>query len=47
MYENIDIPEPETFNDDYRNRAAAAAAATMRVGRDMNLEDLKCRHPKV
>ena len=27
MYEDIDIPEPETFNDDYSNRAAAAAAA--------------------
>ena len=41
MYEDVDIPEPETFNDDYGNRAAAAAAATMRVERDLNRTDLK------
>ena len=41
MYEDIDIPEPETFNDDYSNRAAAAAEARMRVDRDFNDRDLK------
>ncbi|MCP5099717.1 MAG: sulfatase [Chloroflexi bacterium] len=41
MYEDIDIPEPETMWDDYSNRAAAAAAATMRIDRDFNLVDLK------
>ena len=41
MYEGIDIPEPETFNDDYRNRAAAAADAKMRIERDLNDRDLK------
>ena len=41
MYENIDIPEPETFNDDYSNRARAAAEAKMRVSRDMHERDLK------
>ncbi len=41
LYENEDIPEPETFNDDYSNRAVAASAATMRVERDLNAEDLK------
>jgi len=41
LYEDIDIPEPETFLDDYSNRASAAAAATMRIERDLNLEDLK------
>lgn len=46
MYEDRDIPEPETFNDDYRNRASAAAAATMRIDRDMNLEDLKIPTPE-
>ena len=45
MYEDIDIPEPETFNDDYSNRAAAAAA-TMRIDRDLNLEDLKVPTPE-
>ncbi len=46
MYEDIDIPEPETFNDDYSNRASAAAAATMRIERDFNLEDLKVPVPE-
>ncbi len=41
LYDDVDIPEPETFNDDYSNRAAAAAAATMRIDRDLNAEDLK------
>ena len=41
MYEDADIPEPETFNDDYSNRARAAAAARMRVESDLNAEDLK------
>ncbi|NQU40270.1 MAG: sulfatase [Lentisphaerae bacterium] len=35
------IPEPATLYDDYRNRARAAAAATMRVDRDLNETDLK------
>ncbi|MBC8230929.1 sulfatase [bacterium] len=41
MYEDIDIPEPETFNDDYSNRARAAEEAKMRVERDLNPGDLK------
>jgi len=41
MYENVDIPVPETFDDDYGERAAAAAAATMRIERDLNEVDLK------
>ena len=45
MYEDTDIPEPPTFNDDYSNRAAAAAAAEMRIERDMNAEDLKGAPP--
>ena len=46
MYENIDIPEPETFWDDYSNRASAAKEAKMRVDRDMNLKDLKVPTPE-
>ena len=46
MYENEDIPEPETFDDDYSNRARAAAAARMRVERDLNAEDLKVPVPE-
>ncbi len=45
MYEDIDIPEPATFYDDYANRASAAAAATMRVGRDLDSEDFKQEPP--
>lgn len=46
MYEDIDIPEPRTFYDDYSNRASAAAAVTMRIDRDMNIEDLKLPTPE-
>ncbi len=46
MYEDEDIPEPETFDDDYSNRAQAAAAARMRVERDLNDEDLKVPVPE-
>jgi len=45
MYKNIDIPEPETFDDDYSNRASAAAAAKMRM-RDLNARDLKAPIPE-
>ena len=41
MYDGVTIPEPETFYDDYANRAAAAREAQMRVGRDLNETDLK------
>ena len=46
LYEDIDIPEPETFNDDYSNRASAAREAKMRVDRDMTLRDLKFPVPE-
>ncbi len=45
MYEDIEIPEPATFDDDYSNRAAAAGAATMRVDRDLDEQDLKQEPP--
>jgi arylsulfatase A-like enzyme len=41
LYEDVDIPVPVTFDDDYRNRALAAAVATMRIDRDLNATDLK------
>ena len=46
MYEDIDIPEPDTFNDDYSNRAAAAKEATMRIDRDLTPNDLKMDPPE-
>ena len=45
MFADEDIPEPETIFDDYSNRAAAAAAATMRMECDFSLRDLKCEKP--
>ena len=41
LYEDHDVPLPETFFDDYSNRANAAKEAKMRVTRDMNDRDLK------
>lgn len=46
LYEDIEIPEPETFYDDYQGRASAAAEATMRVDRDLLPEDLKEEPPE-
>ncbi|MEM6391263.1 MAG: sulfatase [Planctomycetota bacterium] len=44
LYEDEDIPLPETFWDDYATRPAAEAAK-MRVARDMNERDLKAQPP--
>ncbi len=46
MYEDVEIPQPETFDDDYSHRAAAAGAATMRIERDLNSKDLKQPIPR-
>ena len=46
MYESNNIPEPDTFNDNYANRANAALNARMRVDRDLNSEDLKKQIPE-
>jgi len=34
------IPRPDTFDDDYRNRASAAEQARMRIAEDMTYDDL-------
>ena len=41
MYEGLDIPTPDTFDDDYSNRAAAAGAAQMTVAEHLTERDLK------
>ncbi len=41
MFEDHDVPLPDTFFDDYANRANAAKEAKMRVFGDMNERDLK------
>jgi arylsulfatase A-like enzyme len=39
------IPVPDTFEDDYATRGAAAHRATMRIADDLSLEDLKSAPP--
>jgi len=45
LYQN-DIALPETFDDDYKNRAKAAAAAKMRIRDDLTFRDLGLVQPK-
>jgi arylsulfatase A-like enzyme len=34
MYEDVELPKPETYDDDYSHRSQAAKRATLRIGRD-------------
>ena len=45
LYDGADIPEPPTFDDDYRTRSDAAREATMRIDRDLTPTDLKQEPP--
>lgn len=40
MYDNVDIPEPDTLFDDFDSRASAAGLARSRM-EDLNIRDLK------
>ncbi|TCP20764.1 arylsulfatase A-like enzyme [Scopulibacillus darangshiensis] len=46
MYRDLNIPVPDTFNDDYSNRAYAATEAAMRIDQDLNEIDLKEKPPE-
>ncbi len=46
QWENVQVPEPETFNDDYATRSDAAREATMRIDRDLTPTDLKQKPPE-
>lgn len=46
QFENVNVPEPETFNDDYAGRSDAARMATMRIDRDLTQNDLKMKPPE-
>jgi arylsulfatase A-like enzyme len=46
MYEGIDIPEPETFNDNYKTRSAAAHDQEMTIEYHLTPEDLKMDPPE-
>lgn len=45
LYDDVTIPEPATFYDDYGTRSSAAKEATMRVSRDLTRRDLKLKPP--
>jgi len=46
LYENIDIPLPETFNDNYDTRSPAAYAAEMKIEKHLDRKDLKIEPPE-
>ena len=45
LYDNVDIPEPVTFNDGYATRSRAASEATMRIDRNLTRTDVKQAPP--
>jgi arylsulfatase A-like enzyme len=48
QWENVQVPEPATFDDElskYTTRSDAAREATMRIDRDLNRSDLKYPQP--
>lgn len=46
LYEDTDIPIPETFNDDYKTRCAAARQQEMTIEQHLNEKDLKMAPPE-
>lgn len=46
LFADEDLPIPDTFSDAYSDRAAAAAAAKMRIRQDMTYEDLGLVQPE-
>jgi arylsulfatase A-like enzyme len=46
MYDDVDIPEPATFNDDYSTRSQAPRLQTMSIDKDLTKTDLKQEPPK-
>ena len=45
LYDDVEIPEPDTFNDDYSTRGDAANEATMRIDHHLTRNDLKIPPP--
>jgi arylsulfatase A-like enzyme len=45
QWENVQVPEPPSFNDDYATRSDAAREATMRIDRDLTARDVKVKPP--
>ena len=45
QFENVIVPEPLTFNDDYKGKSDASRMATMHIDQDLNENDLKMPPP--
>jgi arylsulfatase A-like enzyme len=45
LYEDVTFPEPPTLLDQYKNRSRAARNATLRIGENMDANDLKQEKP--
>ncbi|MCY2950777.1 MAG: sulfatase [Planctomycetota bacterium] len=45
LYDNIDLPEPPTFNDDYANRASPARSTDMTIAKSLTKTDVKADPP--
>ncbi len=41
LFENVEVPLPATFNDDYAGKSDAAREATMRIDRNLTKTDVK------
>jgi arylsulfatase A-like enzyme len=46
QFENIVVPEPATFNDDYKGKSDASRLATNHIDNDLNDNDLKMKPPE-
>ena len=46
MYDDVEIPEPDTLFDDYAGRGTAATQQTMSIARDLTDRDLKLVPPE-
>ncbi|MBM3823776.1 MAG: sulfatase [Verrucomicrobia bacterium] len=46
LYEDVEIPEPETLRDDYATRTDAARQARMTIADDLTRRDLKLAPPR-
>lgn len=46
QFENVVVPEPATFNDDYKGKSDALRQATNHIDTDLNESDLKMKPPE-
>jgi len=46
LYDDVNIPEPPTFWDDWKGRASPARMQEMTIARHLNASDLKLRPPR-